>query len=159
VFVLTAEDIRRSGATCIPEALQWVPGLTVLRLDGREDNAVSRRLVSTLLKMQGHKVTPVVNGLEAIAMFEQQPFDLVLMDVQMPEMDGFEATAEIRKREENTGNHMPIIALTAHAMKGDRERCLEAGRDGYLTKPIEDGDLLAVLDEFTPRCVANGTGE
>jgi CheY-like chemotaxis protein len=81
------------------------------------------------------------------------------MDVQMPEMDGFEATAVIRKREEETGNHMPIIALTAHAMKGDRERCLEAGMDGYLTKPIESGDLSAVLDEFAPKCVADGVGK
>ena len=79
---------------------------------------------------------------------EQQSFDLVLMDVQMPEMDGFEATAAIRAREKSTGAHLPIIALTAHALKGDEERCLAAGMDGYLCKPIRIQDLTRILDIY-----------
>jgi hypothetical protein len=110
-----------------------------------EDNDVSRLLVGRFLAGQGHAVKEARTGLEAVNLYEQGRFDLILMDIQMPDMDGFEATAEIRERESAAGEHIPIIALTAHAIKGDRERCLEAGMDDYLSKPIEPDELRAVL--------------
>jgi CheY-like chemotaxis protein len=111
-----------------------------------EDNAVNQQVIRHLLEKQGHCVTMAANGLEAIAAWERHAFDLVLMDIQMPAMAGPEATALIRDAEKRTGQHVPIIALTAHAMKGDRERCLEAGMDGYLAKPIAPNELFEVLD-------------
>src|SRR6266446_5157160 len=102
-----------------------------------EDNAVNQRLVTRLLEKRGHMVTAVSTGKEALCTLAQKQCDLVLMDVQMPEMDGFEATAAIRTQEQGTGGRIPIIALTAHAMKEDREKCLAAGMDGYLTKPLK----------------------
>ncbi len=88
------------------------------------------------------------NGLEALAALKKESFDLVFMDVQMPEMDGYEATAAIREAERDNGRHQPVIALTAHAMKGDREKCLAAGMDGYLSKPIRPQELDEVLEEY-----------
>ena len=88
-----------------------------------------------MLEKRGHRVVLAGNGREALEALEKGSFDLVLMDVQMPEMDGFQATAAIREKETGTGSHLPVIALTAHAIKGDRERCLTARMDGYLTKP------------------------
>ena len=93
----------------------------------------------------------VGNGREALAALDGQSFDAVLMDVQMPEMDGFEATAAIRAREPATGVHIPIIAMTAHAMKGDRERCLAAGMDAYVSKPLRPQELFEVLERPGPR--------
>jgi len=93
----------------------------------------------------------MVNGREALEALANQTFDLVLMDLQMPEMDGFEATAAIREREKDNGGHMPIIALTAHAMKGDMERCLTAGMDGYLSKPIRPQELDNLLEKYLAR--------
>ncbi len=113
-----------------------------------EDNAVNQKLVARLLEKRGHQVKVVANGREALESIEQGYYDLVLMDLQMPEMDGFEATGELRKREKQTGIHIPVIALTAHAMKGDRERCLEAGMDGYLSKPIRAQELDDVLGNY-----------
>jgi CheY-like chemotaxis protein len=110
-----------------------------------EDNLVNQRLAVRLLEKRGHRVTVAENGREAVEELKKRAFDLVLMDVQMPEVDGFEATALIREREKTTGAHQPIIALTAHAMKGDRERCLAAGMDGYLTKPIRPKELDEML--------------
>ncbi|MFL5240699.1 MAG: response regulator, partial [Gemmataceae bacterium] len=112
-----------------------------------EDNVVNQRLAVRFLEKQGHTVTVAVNGREAIRQVEQQPFDLVLMDVQMPDMGGFEATAVLRQRDKETGGRLPIIAMTAHAMKGDRDRCLEAGMDGYVSKPIQAPELFAAIDE------------
>jgi len=106
-----------------------------------EDNPVNQKLAVLLLKKLGHSVTAASNGQEAVALYESQTFDLILMDVQMPGMDGFEATAAIREREKSTGARVPIIALTAHAMAGDRDRCLSAGMDGYATKPISTKEL------------------
>jgi len=117
-----------------------------LRILVAEDNAVNRQLVTALLEKRGHTIVTVGNGREAVAVVERGGFDLVLMDVQMPEMDGWEATAAIRRGEAETGRHICIIALTAHAMKGDREACLAAGMDGYLSKPIDSQELFAVLD-------------
>jgi two-component system sensor histidine kinase/response regulator len=106
---------------------------------------VNRFLAVRLLEKEGHYVHPAVNGAAAIAALEREAFDLAVMDLQMPDMDGFEATAAIRARERASGAHLPIIALTANAMVGDRERCLRAGMDGYLSKPI---DIQRLLEEI-----------
>jgi len=116
-----------------------------LRILLAEDNPVNQVLTSRLLEKQGHRVTVVHNGREALAAVDEQRFDLVLMDVQMPEMDGLEATALIRRREGPSGEHLPILALTAYAMKGDRQRCLAAGMDGYVSKPIEAAELFQAI--------------
>jgi two-component system, sensor histidine kinase and response regulator len=122
-------------------------GLTQsLRVLLAEDNAVNRKVVTRLLEKRGHQVLVTTNGKEALAAFDNDMFDLVLMDVQMPEMDGFEATRMIRLSEQGTAFHQRIIALTAHAMSGDRARCLEAGMDGYLTKPLSPLALDQVLE-------------
>jgi CheY-like chemotaxis protein/HPt (histidine-containing phosphotransfer) domain-containing protein len=112
-----------------------------------EDNPVNQRLAASLIQRRGHKVTIVGNGRDAVDAVARQRFDVVLMDVQMPEMGGFEATGIIRARERESGGHMPIIAITAHVMKGDRERCLEAGMDDYITKPFDSRNLCRVLEE------------
>jgi CheY-like chemotaxis protein len=101
-----------------------------------EDNKVNQKLASRMLEKLGHEVVIAENGEEAIEKMKQGDFDLILMDVQMPIMDGFQATKKIRESEQKGNKHIPIIALTAYAMKGDREKCLKAGMDGYLSKPI-----------------------
>jgi signal transduction histidine kinase/DNA-binding response OmpR family regulator len=111
-----------------------------------EDNAVNRLLALRLLQKRGDQVAVAGNGMEALALVEKQSFDLVLMDVQMPEMDGFQATAAIREKERLSGNHLPVIAMTAHAMVGDKERCLAAGMDDYITKPIDPAELYDVIE-------------
>lgn len=118
-----------------------------LRILLAEDNVVNQKLARRLLEKQGHEVAIAGNGREALAALEKDEFDLVLMDVQMPQMDGFAATQAIRQNEAGTRRHLPIIAMTAHAMKGDEERCLEAGMDGYLSKPINAAELLALIEE------------
>jgi two-component system, sensor histidine kinase and response regulator len=118
-----------------------------LRILLAEDNAVNQRVASGLLERRGHTVVCAANGKEALEKLDQN-FDLILMDVQMPGMGGFEATAEIRAREALTGRHVPIVALTARAMKGDREECLAAGMDGYLSKPIRPTDLYEGIAQF-----------
>ncbi len=125
--------------------------MAVLRVLIAEDNAVNQRLASRLLEKRGHRVTVTANGREAVEALANQTFDLVLMDVQMPEMDGIEATAVIRGREMRGSTHLPIIALTANAMRGDRERCLAAGMDGYLSKPIVSQQLDELLETYLVR--------
>ena len=98
--------------------------------------------------MRGHEVRIAPNGLEALAAFASDRFDVILMDVQMPQMDGFQATAAIREKEKTTGEHMPIIAMTGYAMKGDRQRCLDAGMDGYICKPIRSQELYEIVESF-----------
>jgi len=112
-----------------------------------EDNIVNQRVAAGLLTRRGHAVTVVGNGREALDALRREAFDLVLMDVQMPDMDGFEATAAIREWERQTGARIRIVAMTAHAMAGDRERCLAAGMDGYLSKPIDQRALYAVVEQ------------
>jgi len=121
-----------------------------LRILVAEDNLVNRTLVTTLLRKRGHKVTAVENGRAAVESIDASPrgFDVALMDVQMPEMSGLEASQAIRDREGATGRRLPIVALTAHAMQGDRERCLDAGMDGYLSKPIDVDELVATVERF-----------
>jgi signal transduction histidine kinase/DNA-binding response OmpR family regulator len=120
-----------------------------LRILVAEDNPVNRMLITALLGKRGHTVVNAGNGREAIAALAEGRFDVVLMDVQMPDMDGLETTALIRKSEVTTGFHVPIIALTAHAMKGDREICLAAGMDEYLSKPIDVNELFALIESLT----------
>ena len=115
-----------------------------------EDNAVNQRLIARLLEKRGHRVVLAYNGREALQTLKQQHFDIILMDVQMPEMDGFEATKLIHEEEKASGIHLPIIALTAHAMRGDEERCLACGMDGYVTKPIKLVELFSVIDKVVP---------
>jgi len=122
-----------------------------LRILLAEDNLVNQRLVVGLLKRHGHTVLVASTGREVLALLAQQPVDVVLMDVQMPEMDGLEATAAIREQEHQQGGHLPIIALTAHAMKGDHERCLLTGMDDYISKPIDAQTLSAGLSRVLER--------
>jgi two-component system sensor histidine kinase/response regulator len=119
-----------------------------LRILVAEDNAVNRRLVLTLLGKRGHVVHGVEDGQEAVDQAANGHFDAIVMDVQMPRLSGLEATAAIRARERDTGRHVPIIALTAHAMRGDRERCVAAGMDGYLTKPIDVDALVTTVERL-----------
>jgi CheY-like chemotaxis protein/HPt (histidine-containing phosphotransfer) domain-containing protein len=106
-----------------------------------------------MLERAGHRAVVVENGRQVLAALSRERFDLVLMDVQMPEMDGFEATAAIRERERGTPRHVPIVALTAHAMKGDAERCLATGMDAYLAKPLQGSDLVAMIARLAPDAV------
>ncbi|HET8923308.1 MAG TPA: response regulator [Candidatus Acidoferrum sp.] len=129
-------------------------GSECLRVLVAEDNAVNQRLIVRLLEKRGHRVVVAGNGREAVEAQEKEKFDLILMDMQMPEMDGFEATAVIREKEKNGREHVAIVALTAHAMKGDREKCLAAGMDGYLAKPIRHQEL----DEMLYGCLARRSG-
>jgi len=121
------------------------PGLQILVA---EDNAVNQKVVCRLLEKQGHTVSLATNGLEAIGAIEKREFDLVLMDVQMPELDGLEATARIRAAEAASGKHQTIVAMTAHAMKGDRERCIGAGMDSYICKPLNSAELINLLESI-----------
>jgi CheY-like chemotaxis protein len=118
-----------------------------LRVLLAEDNPVNQTLAVRILEKLGHKAQVVNNGREALGRSQAEEFDLILMDVQMPEMDGLEATTAIRAAEASTGKHVPIVAMTAHAMKGDREKCLSAGMDGYLSKPIRIDELKQAMSE------------
>jgi CheY-like chemotaxis protein len=122
-----------------------------LRVLLAEDNLVNQRLAVRLLEKRGHRIVVASTGLEALQALDKESFDLVLMDVQMPEMDGLEATAAIREKEKGSGLHQAVVALTAHAMKGDREKCLAAGMDGYLTKPIRPQELDELLETYAAR--------
>jgi CheY-like chemotaxis protein len=142
------------GASGTPAAAAPVPAPRdsaprALRILVAEDNPVNRKLVTTLLHKRGHHVTAVEDGRAAVraVIGDREGFDIALMDVQMPEMSGFEATEAIRAQEAGT-RHLPIVALTAHAMQGDRERCLAAGMDGYLAKPIDVDEMIATVEHF-----------
>jgi signal transduction histidine kinase/ActR/RegA family two-component response regulator len=134
--------------TLRPAGLQTSRLTVPLRILLVEDNAVNQRVAQRILERARHSVVVAENGRAALRNLEHQSFDLILMDVQMPEMDGIEATAHIRAKEERTGEHTPIIAMTAHAMEGDRERCLQAGMDGYLSKPVAASALLDMVAQF-----------
>jgi CheY-like chemotaxis protein len=115
-----------------------------------EDNLVNQKLAIRLLTKMGHSVTIASSGQEVLDLHSQQHFDLILMDVQMPEMDGLDASSRIRQKEVGTPDHMPIIAMTAHAMTGDRERCIAAGMDGYVSKPISKQALATAIEDLIP---------
>jgi CheY-like chemotaxis protein/anti-sigma regulatory factor (Ser/Thr protein kinase) len=143
----------------IPSAAAPLPALGhgPLRVLLAEDSLVNQKLAIGLLEKHGHHVTLANHGREAVAACESQDFDLVLMDVQMPEMDGYEATAAIRALDRETGRHTPIIAMTAHAMKGDRERCLNAGMDAYVAKPIHAQLIFEAIAQVLGRPPAGVT--
>ncbi len=128
-----------------------------LRVLLAEDNLVNRVIAVRLLEKRGHRVAVAANGREALDATEQAIFDVVLMDLEMPVMSGLEATLAIRSREQRTGRHLPIIAMTAHAMIGDRERCLAAGMDGYVSKPVRADELYAALENVEPAPDAGAT--
>ena len=117
-----------------------------------EDSIFNQKVAVGMLAMARHTVTVANNGREAVEAFARQPFDLVFMDLQMPEMDGKEATQRIRRQQEMSGMRVPIIAMTAHAMAGDREKCLAAGMDDYVSKPISRDELAAVVARNTTCC-------
>jgi CheY-like chemotaxis protein len=119
--------------------------LAPLRILLVEDSVFNQKVALGLLQKYGHTVAVANNGREAVAWMDPGDFDVILMDVEMPEMDGLEATAIIREKEKGTGRHVPIVAMTAHAMKGDRERCLAAGMDDYVSKPIRAQQLFDTL--------------
>jgi len=122
-----------------------------------EDNPVNQLMAVRLLEKRGHTVVVAGTGKAALVALENHNFDLVLMDVQMPEMDGLRATVAIREREKASGKHMPIIAMTAHAMASDKDNCFEAGMDGYLSKPINTEELFATLDAIQPAASVRST--
>ena len=131
-----------------PDALHEIPGR--LKILVAEDNAVNQLLAVRLLEKRGHAVVVAETGTATLEMFSEQSFDLVLMDVQMPEISGLEVTKEIRRLENKTGRHVPIIAMTAHAMVGDKESCLASGMDDYVAKPLQAKELFAVIDTLLP---------
>lgn len=146
---VVSSALRKSATNTLPE----VSTPKIVRQEGRslhvllaEDNVVNQTLASRLLEKRGFDVTVVGDGNAALAAFERQRFDVVLMDIQMPHKDGLEVTAAIRAQETATGAHLPIIALTAHAMKGDRERCISAGMDAYISKPIRSKELFETIE-------------
>jgi len=139
-----AEEPRANENDTDPRLLG--KALSRLRFLVVEDNVVNRLVATRLIEKQNHIVSTAANGQDALEMLEREQFDCVLMDVQMPVLDGFEATAAIRGRDRQSGGHVPIIAMTAHAMAGDLERCLAAGMDGYLTKPIQAAALFATVE-------------
>jgi PAS domain S-box-containing protein len=151
VFHFTARlEALPTGDPVLPtadDAGEEQPPLRPLRILMAEDNRINQRVGQKMLEKQGHTVVLAANGREALEALEASPFDLVFMDVQMPEMDCLEATSVLRRREQGTGRRVPVIALTASAMKGDRERCLEAGMDGYVSKPLQPHELLRVVRE------------
>jgi two-component system, sensor histidine kinase and response regulator len=143
--ILTQNGARTSAKTShVSEPLG--KGMRGLRILLAEDNEVNQELALSLLKKYGHSVLLANDGREALSAWQKESFDLILMDLQMPVMGGFEATAAIRRKEADTGAHIPIVAMTAHAMKGDRENCLAAGMDGYVPKPISVKNLLEAID-------------
>jgi CheY-like chemotaxis protein len=124
-----------------------------------EDNMVNQTLAVRLLEKRGYIVSAAGDGRQAVTTLEKEEFDVVLMDVQMPEMDGFEATAAIREREQSTGRHIPIIAMTAHALKGDEDRCLAAGMDAYISKPIRTNELFATIEKVLDKSRGAGASD
>jgi len=145
---LTTEQTPPAGSRSPPSPADWksAPRVRPLHVLIADDHLANRQLVTTVLRSRGHHCSEASDGREAIEYWREGDFDVVLMDVQMPILDGFQATTVIRRREEGTRSHVPIIALTAHAMAGDREKCLAAGMDAYLAKPIRPRQLVALIE-------------
>ncbi len=155
VFTVRAEKTdRAAGAEAVAPEHSAAP----MRILVAEDNAVNQTVASRLLEQAGHTVAIAANGREAVEMWSTGGFDVILMDVHMPELDGLEATARIRELERGAGPRTPILALTANAMSGDRERCLEAGMDGYISKPVSRDALLSAISQYTDAAVCYDEG-
>ena len=159
-FTFTARlkpaELRSDGQTpsvALPQepSLASPPPSERLKILVAEDNPVNQRLAAALLQKRGHQAAIVADGWEALEALEKEGFDLILMDVQMPNLDGLEASLRIREKEKETGEHIPIVAMTAYAMSGDRKRCLAAGMDDYLTKPIEPEGLYQVVERLSQK--------
>jgi CheY-like chemotaxis protein len=151
-FHFTAAFGRTSGISIKPMSPRPEPAITAhasMKVLVVEDGHVNQLVSSRMLEKRGHLVTLASNGHEAIDFFKSEPFDVILMDVQMPGMNGLEATAAIRVIEQSTGGHVPIVAMTANAMKGDRELCLTAGMDDYLAKPLRSAELFQTIEKFS----------
>jgi CheY-like chemotaxis protein len=160
---LLDEVLRQLGRYAVINPVQPPPATTSTQVIPRrvllvEDSKVNRRVALGLLNARGHQVVMVENGLEAVQAVAAQEFDVVLMDMQMPVMDGYAATAEIRKREQQTGGHIPIVAMTAEALQGDRERCLAAGMDDYVPKPIARAEMYRAVERFPALCLSADVG-
>ena len=149
--ILNVMSIGSSSRTTAQHTVETtvVTGSGFLNVLLTEDNHVNQVVATKILEKRGHRVVLANNGQEALDALEKEDFDIVLMDIQMPVMSGFETTTAIRKREEDTGKHQTIIAMTAHAMKGDRERCLEGGMDSYISKPVDPDELFRIIESFT----------
>ena len=145
---LPASNANKPSSAVPEEPLPDLPPMTILLV---EDNAVNRAVATRMLEKLGHRVVAAENGRLALEQIAKQHFDAILMDCQMPELDGYETTRIIRNQELVTNQHMPIIAITAHAMEGDRERCLESGMDEYVTKPINRKELIDKLAAIAKR--------
>ncbi len=149
--LFTAESPARGAEPTVISRPDHIPSLHILLA---EDNPVNQRVAIGLLEQRGHRVKVAANGQEAVRLIAEQEFDIVLMDVHMPELDGLEATIRIRQSERSTGKHIPIVAMTASAMKSDQEACLQAGMDGYIAKPVHAEELHATIESMLPRGVA-----
>ena len=141
---------RTASKEATPASVAQVPA-RALRILLAEDNVVNQRVAIGMLEKAGHTVALAENGLVALHLLERAPFDLILMDMQMPEMGGAEAILAIREREKATGDDIAIVALTAHALKGDRERCLATGANGYVSKPVSPAALFAEIERVMKR--------
>ena len=146
-------------APCLHGRLAGHEGAMAAEIVSREvlladDGLINQEVVVGLLEMRGHRIETVNTGREALQALERRSFDVVLMDLEMPDMDGLEATAVVRERERVSGGHTPIVAMTAHAIKGFREKCLAAGMDDYITKPIEPRELFRAVESFAPQFAA-----
>jgi PAS domain S-box-containing protein len=156
-FHFTAAFGRTSGISIKPKSPRFKPVVTAqssMKVLIVEDGHVSQLVGARMLEKRGHVVTLASNGREAIERSGKEAFDAILMDVHMPGINGYEATAKIRQSEQATGRHVPIIAMTANAMKGDREKCLAAGMDDYIAKPLRSAELFQVVEQFAPRSAA-----
>ena len=145
-FNLPHMNAARNGSNTGHSDLNTTNCLSLLLV---EDNVVNQKVAMRMLERAGHAVTIANNGKEALELVARKKFDLVLMDCQMPEMDGMTATREIRMKEQDQGSHLPIIAMTAHALEGDREKCIAAGMDDYVSKPIQMKLLLTLIEHWT----------
>jgi CheY-like chemotaxis protein len=166
---LDAESGRTIAGSAFHFTAQFAPGKAPVRVEPAnagpapehlrvllaEDNAVNRILAIRVLERRGHTVLVAENGCEALEILARERVDVILMDIQMPEMDGFQATAAIREKEKTSGGRVPIVALTANAMQGDEERCLAQGMDAYLAKPFRNADLDRVLGEVMAASAAH----
>ena len=148
-FTVCLETEQGANAEEKPPSTPIKKAMRPLRVLLAEDNEINQQVAIEFLQMRGHDVRVAANGIQALAALAAERFDVVLMDVQMPQMDGFKATAAIREKEKTTGLHMPIIAMTGYAMKGDRQRCLDAGMDAYVCKPIRSQELYEIIENAT----------